>query len=316
VTLVFMFPGQSSRDPGMFERLLPLHPVNREIFEQASEVLGRNLRKHYQTDNPDVFATNRDVQVGVFLANHMYCESLRAGGLTAAFSLGLSLGEYNHLVHIGALSFEEAIRVVDERGVLYDAGPEGAMASAFPLDHEALAAVVERARARGCLEVAVFNSPAHHVLSGERAALELALDLLEREHFVEGVVIEPRVPMHSSSFEPVGRALSTVLQGVAWKPPAGPYLPNVVGRFVDNPGPADFVTLLSQHVYRPVRWRHSIDVVAAHVEHAVFVEVGPRRVLCNLLNRKWLANLRFPTDPGEEGPASLDELIEELTRAA
>ncbi len=316
MTLVFMFPGQSSRDPGMFERLLALRPRNREIFEQASDVLGRNLKKHYQTDNPDVFATNREVQVGVFLANHMYCESLRAGGLTAAFSLGLSLGEYNHLVHIGALSFEEALRVVDERGALYDAGPAGAMASVFPLDYEPLAAVVERARAHGCLEVAVFNSPAHHVLSGERAALELALDLLEREHFVEGVVIEPRIPMHSSSFEPVGRALWTALQQVAWKPPAGPYLPNVVGRFVENPGPADFVTLLSQHVYRPVRWRHSIDFVAAHVEHAVFVEVGPRRVLCNILSRKWLANPRFPADPGEERPASLDELIEELSRAA
>lgn len=316
MTLVFMFPGQSSRDPGMFERLLPLHPVNREIFEHASDVLGQDLRKHYRRDNPDVFATNRDVQVGVFLANHMYCESLRARGLTAAFSLGLSLGEYNHLVHIGAVSFEDAIRLVDARGAMYDAGPDGAMASAFPLDHDALAAVVERARAHGCLDVAVFNSPAHHVLSGERAALELALDLLEREHFIEGVVIEPRIPMHSSRFEPVGRELRAVLERVGWKPPTRPYLPNVVGRFVEEPGPAEFATLLSQHVYRPVRWRHSIDFVVANVEDAVFVEVGPRRVLCNLLSRKWLTNPRFPTDPEEQQPGSLDELIEELSRAA
>jgi [acyl-carrier-protein] S-malonyltransferase len=316
VTLVFMFPGQSSGDPAMFERLLALRPLNREIFEQASDVLGRDLRKHYRRDNPDVFATNREVQVGVFLANHMYGETLRAGGLTAAFSLGLSLGEYNHLVHIGAVSFEEALRVVDARGALYDAGPDGAMASAFPLDHEALAAVVERARAHGCLEIAVFNSPAHHVLSGERAALELALDLLEREFFIEGVIIEPRIPMHSSRFEPIGRALGTVLEQVAWKAPGGPYLPNVVGRFVQDPGPAEFVTLLSQHVYRPVRWRHSIDFVAAHVEDASFVEVGPRRVLCNMLNRKWRTNPRFAADPGKEGPASLEALIEGLTRAA
>lgn len=310
-----MFPGQSSRDPGMFERLLALHPLNREIFEHASVVLGRDLGRHYQADNTEIFATNRDVQVGVFLANHMYCESLRAGGVTAAFSLGLSLGEYNHLVHIGAVSFEEALRVVDARGVLYDGGPDGAMASAFPLDYEDLAAVVEQARARGCLEVAVFNSPAHHVLSGERAALELALDLLEREYFIEGVVIEPRIPMHSSRFEPVGRALRPVLEQVPWKAPAKPYLPNVVGRFVEDPGPAGFVTLLSQHVHRPVRWRHAVDVIADHVEHAVFVEVGPGRVLCNILNKKWRSNPRFATDPGEEEPASLHHLIEELSRA-
>lgn len=316
MTLVFMFPGQSSRDPGMFRRLLALHPLNRKIFEHASAVLGRDLRRHYQADNPQIFTANRDVQVGVFLANHMYCESLRAGGLSAAFSLGLSLGEYNHLVHIGAMSFEEALRLVDARGALYDAGPDGAMASVFPVDAHDLALVIERARARGCLEIAVFNSPAHHVLSGDRAALALALDLLEREQFSEGVVVEPRIPMHSSRFEPVGRALRPVLDQVTWKAPARPYLPNVVGRFVEDPGPAGFVTLLSQHVHRPVLWRHSVDFIADHIEDAAFVEVGPRRVLCNILNKKWRSNPRFTTDPGEDRPASFDELIEELRRAA
>lgn len=316
MTLVFMFPGQSSRDPGMFERLRALHPITRTIFEHASDVLGRDLCPDYHAGNPAIFATNRDVQVGVFLANHMCAESLRAGGVTAAFSLGLSLGEYNHLVHIGAMSFEEALRLVDTRGALYDAGPEGAMASVLPLGYPDLATVVERAQPHGCLEVAVFNSPTHHVLSGERVALELALAWLEREHFIAGVVIEPRISIHSSRFEPVGRALRAVLERVPWKSPEKPYLPNVVGRFVEDPGPAQFVTLLSQHVHRPVLWRHSIDFIADRVERAVFVEVGPRRVLCNILNKKWRSNPRFTADPGEGEPASLDRLIEELSRAA
>jgi [acyl-carrier-protein] S-malonyltransferase len=300
----------------MVERLLALAAGNAAIVEHASEVLGRELRRHYQAENPQIFATNRDVQVGVFLANHMYCESLRAQGLTAAFSLGLSLGEYNHLVHIGAVTFEDALRLVDARGRLFDAGPDGAMASVSPIDDRALAAVVERARARGGLEVAVLNSPTQHVLSGERTAVELALEILEQEHFVDGVVIEPRLPMHSSRFESVGRALRDVLDGIAWKPPAGPYLPNVVGRFVEDQGARGFVTLLAQHVHRPVRWRQSVDFIAEHVECAVFVEVGPRRVLCNSLSRKWRSNARYATDPGDDQPASLDPLIEELGRAA
>jgi [acyl-carrier-protein] S-malonyltransferase len=316
VTLVFMFPGQSSRDPGMFARLLALEAGNAAIFAHASDVLGRDLRRHYRTENPEIFATNRDVQVGVFLANHMYCESLRAAGLTAAFSLGLSLGEYNHLVHIGALSFEDALRLVDVRGRLYDAGPDGAMAAVSPIDDRELAAVIERAQGRGCLEIAVFNGPTQHVLAGERTAVEQALAILEQEHFVDAVVIEPRIPMHSSRFEPVGRALRGVLGDVPWKPPARPYLPNVVGRFVDDQGADGFVTLLSQHVHRPVLWRQSVDFIAEHVEGAVFVEVGPRRVLCNGLNRKWRSNARFATDPGDDRPASLDPLIEELGRAA
>jgi [acyl-carrier-protein] S-malonyltransferase len=316
MTLVLMFPGQSSRDPAMFEGALALYPAGRAILEQASEVLGRDLQRHYRAENPRVFATNRDVQVGVFLANHLYGESLRARGVTAPFSLGLSLGEYNHLVHVGALGFEDALRVVDARGALYDAGPAGAMASAFPLDEEALAAVVEGARAHGCVEIAVFNSPTHHVLSGDRAAVDAALELLECQHFVDGVMIERRIPMHSSRFEPVGRALTAVLEDVAWKPPAAPYLPNVLGRFVEDPGPAEYVALLSEHVYRPVRWRHSVELIASQVADAIFLEVGPRRVLCNLLSRKWITSRRFPTDPGEGGQAALDELIAEVRRAA
>ena len=316
MTLVFMFPGQSSRDPGMFERLLALEPGHARIFEHASDVLGRDLRRHYDVQNPEIFGTNRDVQVGVFLANHMYGESLRAGGVTAGFSLGLSLGEYNHLVHIGAVSFEDALRLVDARGALYDAGPDGAMASVFPLAERDLTAVVERARARGGLEVAVFNAPTHHVLSGERAALELALELVQDEHFVEGVVIEPRIPMHASRFEPVARALRPVLEGVGWKPATRPYLPNVLGHFVEDPGPAQLVSLLSQHVHRPVLWRHSVDFIAGRVERAVFVEVGPRRVLCNTLSRKWVSNEHFATDPGDDHGGSLDPLIDELSRAA
>lgn len=316
MSLVFMFPGQSSRDPGMFERLRALHPITREIVEHASDVLGRDVGLHYQAGNPRIFASNRDVQVGVFLANYMYGECLRAGGVTAAFSLGLSLGEYNHLVHIGAVGFADALRLVDARGALYDTGPAGAMVAVPTLDYPDVERVVEQIQAHGCLEIAVFNSPTHHVLSGEGAALELALDLLEREHFTEGVVIEPHIPMHSSRFEPVGRALRTVLEGVPWTRPVRPYLPNLLGRFVDNPGPAEFAALLSQHVYRPVRWRHSIDFIADHVERAVFVEVGPRRVLCNILNKKWRNNPRFTTDPAEDERGSLAQLIEELSRAA
>ncbi len=77
MTVVFILPGQSSRDPGMFERLLVLRPDNGAILEQASDVLRRDLRLHGQAGSPDIFATNRDVQVGVFLASHMYCESLQ-----------------------------------------------------------------------------------------------------------------------------------------------------------------------------------------------------------------------------------------------
>src|SRR5215204_905002 len=175
MTPVLMFPGQSSRYPAMVERALSLAPEeNTDLVREASDLLGRDLLAHYRTDNPDAFAASRDIQVGVFLSNHLHLRSLERVGLTAERSLGMSLGEYNHLVHIGALEFADALRLVDARGVAYDAGPAGAMAAIFPLELSDLESVVSRAREHGVLEIGNFNSPTQHVLSGEREAVEAA----------------------------------------------------------------------------------------------------------------------------------------------
>src|SRR5581483_10949012 len=104
MTLVFMFPGQNSRYPEMFDRLRSWRECE-PILSHASDVLGRDLSKHFRSGNPEMFTHNRDVQVGVFLASYMFSRRLAEEGLRPDASLGLSLGEYNHLVEIGALSF-------------------------------------------------------------------------------------------------------------------------------------------------------------------------------------------------------------------
>jgi len=143
MTLVFMFPGQSSRYPGMLEKLVELHPDNADTVARASEALGRDLRAQYAEGNAEAFARNRDIQIGVFLANHLFLRTLQREGIDADYSLGLSLGEWNHLVHIGALPFDQALLAVEQRGLAYDAGPRGMMASVFPISAEELAEVAD-----------------------------------------------------------------------------------------------------------------------------------------------------------------------------
>ena len=140
--LVFMFPGQSSRYPGMLDRLAALHKPNADLLNWASDMLGRDLAAHYHADQGQAaFARNVDVQVGVFLANHMFLQTLDAAGIEAEMSLGLSLGEWNHLVHIGALGFAEALRAVEQRGRCYDEGPRGWMAAIQPIAEDVLIAI-------------------------------------------------------------------------------------------------------------------------------------------------------------------------------
>jgi [acyl-carrier-protein] S-malonyltransferase len=319
VTPILMFPGQSSRDVAMIEHALRLAPgPNGQLLRQASDVLGRDLVAHYRADNPAIFATNRDIQVGVFLANHLHLRSLERVGVTVELSLGLSLGEYNHLVHIGALAFTDALRLVEARGRAYDEGPRGAMAAVFPLETEMLQAVIRRARAHGWLQIGSYNSPSQHVLSGERPAIEAAMRILEEEHLVEAIVIEPRIPMHSASFWPVVSAFLPALQKADWQPVRWPYLPNATARLQHRPTPSLLIDALASHVWRPVRWRQSIDLLVQLEPEATFVEVGPRAVLTGLLQRRWHANPKLNTDArgGEDPRAAFDAVVRTLRSAS
>lgn len=316
MTLVFMFPGQSSRYPGMLDKLARLHPRAEETLAQAEAALGRDLRAHYSEDNPGAFDRNVDVQLGVFVANHMMLSALQGEGIDAELSLGLSLGEYNHLVHIGALDFTAALHVVKARGEAYDAGPRGFMASVQPLALEALEEVVEAVRAQelGVLEIVNLNSPKQHVLSGAQAAVEAAIAILEDEHYVVPTVIERQVPMHSSLFTGVGAAMRPHLERAGFRAARRAYLPNRLGEPLAA-SRADYVTMLAEHVHTPVLWRRSIDHIVAHHPGAILVEVGPRQVLANLLDRKWVSRPKYATDSREDTAEHFRTVIEALRPA-
>ncbi len=311
--LVFMFPGQSSRYPGMIERCLELHPGNVELLHWASELLGRDLEAHYSVEAGDAaFARNVDVQLGVFLANHMFMTALEARGVSAELSLGLSLGEWNHLVHIGAISFEDALRAVEARGRCYDEGPRGWMAAIQPISAEDLEEIVAEAGKLGVLEIVNLNSPRQHVVAGERVAVEAAVERAEDDFYAQAHIIDRNVPMHSSLFSVVGERFREYLEQVEFLAPRLPYLPNRLGQLVPEPSRAELIDLLATHVHAPVLWRASLDHLVERDPDAVFVEVGPMSVLHNLMHRKWLANRKFRTDSRDELDEHFDALVAEL----
>lgn len=294
--IVFMFPGQSSRYPEMLKKLLDQGPGNRAIVQNAADVLGRDLVKDFRPDNRSIFDSNQNIQIAVFLANYIHAAMLRTRGIEPGLSLGLSLGEYNHLVDIGALSFEAALRLVAVRGALYDQGPEGAMAAVGPIALESLNGVIQEARRFGSVEVAVENSPTHHVIGGRRQAVEALLDVLEKEHFVHGSMIDDRIPMHTSLFSGVAERFRPHLEDAQWQPVHRPYLPNMTAQPIPGATGPILVERLAGQVYRPVKWRQSIETIVNRCPDAVFVEVGPRAVLYNLLQSRWIKNQKFKSD--------------------
>ena len=311
---VFMFPGQSSRYPEMLDRIIQAWPPAYSIVDHASEVLSRDLLCLYK-GGQGAFDRNRDVQVGVFLASHLHYAALASAGVDAELSVGLSLGEYNHLVHIGAISFEDALRLVEARGRAYDLGPTGMMACVSPLELEDLLPVMKQAQQFGIVEIANYNSPTQHVVAGERAGVEALVNLVYEAYAVDAVVIEHRIPMHSSVFRPVAELLRPHLKEVQWQPSRKPYLPNVAATPLAAPTAAEIVDRLSRHVYSPVQFKASIDGIVDRYPDAVFVEVGPRSVLYNLLHRRWHKNPRRRTDAPNSLADNLSSLVGELRSA-
>ena len=314
MNVVLLFPGQSSRYPGMLQKLADECPaVVLPLFQHASDVLHRSVTDY---DTADAIASNEYVQVSVFLANHAYWQILRHEGIEGDFSAGLSLGEYNHLVHIGALEFDAALSLVVARAAAYDRGPLGIMAAVFPVEEDAVADAVSKARAHGICEIVNFNSPTQHVLAGDRAAVDEAIRILEDEQAATCVVIDQRLPMHCSLFAPVAALFSPALASAPFNTPGRPYLPNVLGRFADDVQPRRIRALLADHVHQPVLFRQSIDVLFDRSADGVFIEVGPKNVIHNLLGRKWHPFRRYRTDVGPNLAAAVSEMAKELRRAA
>lgn len=295
-----MFPGQNSRYPEMLDRLRTATPLTDRVLRDASDILGRNLADHYRADNPDIFLRNRDVQIGVFLANFIFARALEAENIHADASVGLSLGEYNHLVEIGALGLGSALRLLDARGAAYESAPEGLMMSVFPCEEHEVEDALAVGRTKGSVDISIRLGKNHFVLGGDPGAVEASVERLEDEAFAQSRMVDPGLPMHAPTFKPAGDSFRAALDATEWREPHAPYLPNVDGDFVENPSAAVFVDRLYRHVFSTVQWRRSVELLTRRFSDATFIEVGPKAVLHNLVSREYRA-LKTHFVDGESG---------------
>lgn len=301
---VLMFPGQSSAYPAMIARARELGEAAEDVACRVAAVLGEDASRYLEPRGARL-DTNRDVQIAVFVATQMHLAALEAAGVDADVSVGLSLGEYSHLVHIGALSFDDCLHLICERGTAYDASPLGFMIAVLAVTHDVIDEVLVEARAHGVAVISNYNAPTQHVIAGEPSAVTWAAKRLEDEHAAHTVVIERRVAMHTPLLAKARAAFRPHLERTAWGPVTRPYVPNVLGTRLASPTAADFVEHLSAHVTDPVRWQDTLEGIAASAPDAVFVEVGPGGVLGNMLGKRWLPLRRTRTDaPDDEQPGT------------
>jgi len=286
--IAFLFPGQGAQHVGMGKTLAANYPAAAALYESANKILGYDLRR-YCFDGPaeDLDSTVIS-QPAIFVTSLAALEVLRADSpevvLGCEITAGLSLGEYTALVFSGAMTFEDGLRLVQRRGEAMqeasDATPSG-MVSALLLELEQVKAICSQASDPGVLQIANYLCPGNTVLSGENAACERAVELIE-EAGGKAVPLPVAGAFHTDIMKPADARLAEALAGVPLERPEIPLVSNVDAEVHHDPDALR--ELLVRQVVSPVRWEESMRLM---LDRGIdeFYEIGPGKVLRGLLRR-------------------------------
>ena len=286
MALAMVFPGQGSQSQGMQADLASDFTEVGETYAEASEVLGYDLWQ-LVTDGPaerlaETTITQPAMLTAGFAAWRVW---LKAGGSAPAQLSGHSLGEYTALVCGGALSFADAMRVVQRRAqLMQDAVPvgAGAMAAIIGLDDAAVIDVCGEAAGDGVAEAVNFNAPGQVVIAGDAEAVDRAVVIASDRGARRALKLPVSVPAHSRLMREAGEALQEALAAAEITRPEIPVVAaSNAEAYVDGD---DIRTRLSAQVYAPVQWVATIQAMAAAGADTV-IECGPGKVLAGLVRR-------------------------------
>lgn len=227
-----------------------------EVFEKANEVLDIDVKALCFEENEDINITEY-TQAAMVTASVAILREIEAMGIKADMTAGLSLGEYCALVAGGVMNFEDAVKVVRQRGILMqDTVPagEGAMAAVLGMKKEEIEAVLPGVD--GVVSIANYNCPGQIVISGEAKAVEAAADVLREAGAKRVLPLKVSGPFHSPMLKPAGEKLLEVLRDVEVHDPKIPYVSNTTAEFVTSKDQVK--DLLGKQVYSSVRWEQSI----------------------------------------------------------
>ncbi len=301
-----VFPGQGSQSVNMLADLASEHSIVAQTFAEASDVLGYSVWDLI-CNNPDNKLNVTEYTQPAMLAAgiavwRVWCEQ---SDIRPALMAGHSLGEYSALVAADALSFQDAIRLVAERGRLMQAAvPEGqgAMAAILGLEDERVREVCQQAAQSQLVEAVNFNSPGQVVIAGHTEAVQRAVNIAQQAGAKRALLLPVSVPSHSSLMREAAIELAEYLKSIEIAVPGTPVLHNVDAEQKHSSGA--IVEALQSQLYSPVLWVDSVNKMAeAGVE--LLLEFGPGKVLAGLtrrINRQMQAI-------AVESPAGLDKAI-------
>jgi len=290
MSLAFIFPGQGSQAVGMGKALADAFPAARAVFEEVDAALNETLTKVIWEGPAETLTLTENAQPALMAVSLAVMRALEteAGvdlARDAQFVAGHSLGEYSALAAAGALSIGDTARLLRIRGrAMQKAVPvgTGAMAALLGLDFEQAVTVAGEAARDQICQAANDNGGGRVVVSGDKAAVERAVEIAKGRGARRAMMLPVSAPFHCALMQPAADVMAAALAAVTVKSPAVPVVANVLAKPVRDP--ADIVAALIAQVTGTVRWRESI-VFMANAGVTRFYEVGAGKVLSGLVKR-------------------------------
>jgi [acyl-carrier-protein] S-malonyltransferase len=289
MTAAFTFPGQGSQVVGMGKALADAFPAARAVFEEVDSALGEKLTAVIWDGPAETLQLTENAQpalMAVSLATLRVLEAEAGFSVAdAAFVAGHSLGEYSALAAAGSLTISDTARLLRTRGLaMQKAVPVGvgAMAALLGLDYETAVAVAEEAAQGQVCQAANDNGGGQVVVSGDKAAVERALEIAKTKGAKRAMLLPVSAPFHCRLMQPAADAMAKALEGVTIQRPVSPLVSNVLAAPISEPD--EIRRRLIEQVTGTVRWRESVAYMASQGVTRFF-EIGAGKVLSGLVKR-------------------------------
>ncbi|TCS79224.1 ACP S-malonyltransferase [Tepidibacillus fermentans] len=281
-----LFPGQGSQFVGMGYQFYQEFEEAREIYKQADDILDFPLSKLCFEGPEEQLRITMYTQPAIYVTSLAIWSVVKKLGILPDFMAGHSLGEYTALTAAESIPYEEALRLVEKRGLfMEEAVPhgEGTMAAVMGIDRKGLEKVCRQVTEEGnVVELANINSPGQIVISGTKLGVELAAQRAKELGARRIIPLSVSGPFHSRLMKPARDRLQPLVTKLQIQEGRTPVVMNVTGR--SETEPMRMKSNLIEQVVSPVLWTDSIEwMIAQGVD--TFIEVGPSKVLSGLVKK-------------------------------
>ncbi|HPS25100.1 MAG TPA: ACP S-malonyltransferase [Bacteroidales bacterium] len=280
----YVFPGQGAQFTGMGKDLYDSNPKAAELFTRADMILGFSLSKIMFEGTAEELKQTKVTQPAVFV--HSVIAAFCAEEFNPEMAAGHSLGEFSALTAMGALSFEDGLKLVSARAMAMQAACEeqpSTMAAVLNLPDDTVEEICARiSQTEGVVIPANYNCPGQLVISGTIAAVEAACTALKEAGAKRAMVLPVGGAFHSPLMESARKALEAAIDKAEIVRPACPVYQNVDARPHTNP--AEIKANLKRQLTSPVLWSQTVKNMITDGATR-FTEFGPGNVLQGMIKK-------------------------------